>query len=229
MSRSRHSFVEPTVASFDLVLRTSGSLHPDGEPDRFISTHTGWVVCTPDRDRKASKVGMVKAYRIHTDLALQAGESVFDVYDAHSREMQDIYADLLDPLTNGLKESVRGQIDGFDSDVLVLDYVLLSPRWRGLKIGLLAARKLIDLLGGGCCVAVSWVYPLNPDAEEFRGVPDSWIPRHADEAEERDARRKLRRYFRRTGFESIGRTRLDGLSLARVTPTLADLIRPGGG
>jgi hypothetical protein len=28
------------------------------------------------------------------------------------------------------------------------------------------------------------------------------------------------------GFERIGRTGLDGLSLARETPTLADIIRP---
>jgi hypothetical protein len=111
--------------------------------------------------------------------------------------------------------------------VLVLDYVLLSPRWRGLKIGLLAARKLIDLLGGGCGLAVSWIYPLNPDADEFRKVPKGWIPCHADEAGKREARRKLRRYYRQMGFKRVGRTRLDGLSLARVTPTLADLIRPG--
>jgi hypothetical protein len=28
------------------------------------------------------------------------------------------------------------------------------------------------------------------------------------------------------GFERIGRTRFDGLALARLAPTLADLIRP---
>jgi hypothetical protein len=46
------------------------------------------------------------------------------------------------------------------------DLVLLSPRWRGL----MAARKMLDLLGGGCGLAVCWVYPLNPDAGEFRRV-----------------------------------------------------------
>jgi hypothetical protein len=102
-----------------------------------------------------------------------------------------------------------------------------GARRRVLKLGLLAARKLIDLMVGGYGLAVSWFYPLNPDADEFRKVPAGWIPRHADEAAEQEARRKLRRHFRRMGFERIGRTRLDGLSLARVTPTLADLLRPG--
>jgi hypothetical protein len=52
-------------------------------------------------------------------------------------------------------------------------------------------------------------------------------PRDPGEAEERAARRKWRRYFRRMGFERIGTTRFDGLSLARVRPTLADLLKPG--
>jgi hypothetical protein len=212
---------------FDLVLQTSGSLHPDGEPDRFISTHTGLIRCTRDHDGRTFNVGKVKAWRIHVDLAREAGESIFDVCDAHSQELLEVYAALFDPDADDLKETVRTQVDGFDNDVLVLDYILLSPRWRGLKLGLLAARKLIDLLGGGCGLAVSWIYPLNPDADSFWRVPSGWIPHHADETAERAARRKLRRHFRRMGFEQIKGTRFDALSLARVTPTLSDLIRPG--
>jgi len=215
------------MAYFDLVLQTQGRLHPGGEPDEFISQHTGVIRCIRERDGELRRVGKVKAYRIHADLARQAGESLFDVCDAHSQEMLDVYAALFDPATDDLQDAIRDQIDGFDSDVLVLDYVMLSPKWRGLKLGLLAARKLIDLLGSGCGLAVSWVYPLNGEASEFARVPTGWIPRHADEAEERQARRKLRQHFRQMGFQRIGRTRLDGLSLARVAPTLADLIRPG--
>jgi hypothetical protein len=37
-----------------------------------------------------------------------------------------------------------------DPDCLVFDYIVLHPRWRGLKLGLLAALNLIDLLGSGC-------------------------------------------------------------------------------
>ncbi len=214
------------MACFDLVIQTGGSLHPDGEPDRFISTYTAFLRCTRDCDGRVFTVGKAKAYRIHTDLAQQAGETVFEVCDAHSQGMHEVYAALFDPATNDLSDAVRRQMDGFDSDVLVVDYVLLSPRWRGLRIGLLAARKLIDLLGGGCGLAVSWVYPLNADAEEFRRVPEGWIPRHTDKPAEREARRQLRQYFGQMGFERVGKTKLDGLSMARVMPTLEELLRP---
>jgi hypothetical protein len=179
------------MASFDIVLRTGGSLHPDGEPDRFISTYTGLILCTRDHDSKAFRVGKIKAYRIHADLARQAGESVFDVCDAHSQEMHEVYAALFDPDQDDLRDEIRTEFDVFHSDVLVLDYVLLSPRWRGLKLGPLAARKLIDLLGGGCGLAVSWVYPLKADADEFRKVPRGWIPRQQSKDEERGNRSRV--------------------------------------
>jgi hypothetical protein len=174
-------------------------------------------------------VGKVKAYRVHTDLARQVGESVFDVCDAHSQELHEVYAVLFNPAEDDLKAAIRGRFDAMDSDVLVLDYVLLSPRWRGLKLGLLATRKLIDLLGGGCGLAVSYIAPLNPDADEFLKVPKGWIARHESEAEQREAKKRLRGYFRQLGFRRVGKTRFFGLSLAQVVPTLADLIRPGTG
>jgi hypothetical protein len=214
------------MAFFDIVLKTSGTLHPDGEPDDFISEHTGIIRCTRD-DEKVATVGKVKAYRIHADLARQAGETILDVCDAHSQQLHDVYATLYDPTEDDLKEAIRERFDAVSSDVLVLDYVLLSPRWRGLKVGLLAARKLIDLLGGGCDLVVSHIAPLNPRANEFRKVPKGWIPHHRSEAEELEAKKKLRAYFRQLGFRRIGRTRFFGLSLTQMSPTLADLIRPG--
>jgi hypothetical protein len=214
------------MAFFDIVLRTSGSLHPGGEPDDFISTHAGVIRCTRDRDGKVFKVGRVKAYRIHAGLAREAGESVFEVCDARSQEMCEVYDALFDP-DDDLNPEIRDQFEAIDSDVLVLDYVLLSPRWRGLKLGLLAARKVIDLLGGGCGLAVSRIAPLHPDAEEFKAMPAGWIPRHGGVDERRAATARLRRHFRRMGFERIRGTRFHGLSMDRIVPTLEDLLRPG--
>jgi len=215
------------VSSFDLVLRTEGSLHPGGEPDRFVSEHAGVIRRTRDRDGRAFNVGLVKAYKIHAAQAEEASEPLFDVCDCHSQQLHEVYAALFDPHTDDLKEEVRARFDVFDNDILVLDYVLLSPRWRGLKLGLMAARKMIDLLGGGCGLAVSWVSPLNPDANEFSKVPVGWIPRHPGEDEEKEGRRKLRRHFRRMGFRRLGKTRFDALSLSRTTPTIEDIVRPG--
>src|SRR5262249_17268979 len=120
----------PHMAFFNLVLQTSGTLHPDGEPDDFISEHTGVIRFTRDNGQVVT-VGKVKAC-LHADLAHEAGATVFDVCDAHSQATHDLYAALFDPVEDDLKEPIRGRFDAAESDVLVLDYILLSPRWRGL-------------------------------------------------------------------------------------------------
>jgi hypothetical protein len=216
------------MAFFDLVITTSASLHPDGEPSDFVSEYTGTIRCTDDSTGRVRRVGRVRAYRIHAALAREAGESVFDACDSHSQEMHEVYAAVFDTAEDDIREDLRQQFDGFDSDVLVVDYVLLSPRWRGLRVGLLAARKLVDLLGGGCGLVVSFVHPLNAEADQFLRVPAGWIPRHTGRDEEREARRKLRRYFRRMGFRRIEGTRFDGLSTAQPVPSLSDLLRGSG-
>ncbi len=214
------------MASFDLILQTAGSLHSHGEPSDFVSAYKGVIHCTRDRDGKVFKVGRVKAYRIHADLAGRAGEPLFDLCDAHSQEMHEVYAALFDPAADDLKEDIRAQFDCIEADVLVLDYVLLAPRWRGLRLGLLAARKLVDMVGGGCGLTVAYITPLSPDAEELKGVPAGWLPRPEGRDAEREVKKKLRRHFRRMGFERVKGTRFHGLSMAKAVPTLADLLRP---
>ena len=209
---------------FDIVLQTSASLHAHGEPDDFISTFRG-VIYAEGEDGIRRAVGKVCAWRINADVAAANGEPLFDVCDAHSDELHDVHALLYEPDSYALKESITDRFDLAGWDTLILDYVVLNPKWRGLRLGLLAVRKMIDLLGGGCGLVVSHIAPLRTDAHEELGVPRSWLPRHKTPEDRKAAVRKLRRYYRQMGFERIGRTRFYGLSMARVAPTLQDLLR----
>jgi hypothetical protein len=210
---------------FDLVLQTTASLHPDGEPEEYISEYTGFVRADGE-DVAVRRVGKVHAYRLHAELAANNCESLFDVCDAHSREMHVLHTLLYEPGDCSFNESLVAQFEVMACDCLVLDYIVLHPKWRGLKLGLLAARRLIDLLGGGCGLVVSHIAPLNGNAPRLLRVPASWVPRHETPEAEKVAARKLRRYFRKMGFERIGKTSYYGLSMTRVTPTLADLLKP---
>jgi hypothetical protein len=210
---------------FDIVLRTEASLHPDGEPDDFISEYTGVIRCSGE-DNVVRPVGRVRAHRINAALAADHGEALFDVCDAHSQELHDLFALLYDADEGHFKESIATRFHAVEPDCLVLDYALLHPKWRGLRLGLLAARKMVDLLGGGCGLVVSHIAPLRDDAYDMLRVPKSWLPRHETKEERQEAIVKLRRYYRQMGFERIGRSRYYGLSMARKTPTLAELLRP---
>jgi hypothetical protein len=216
------------MACFDIVLQTSSSLHPDGDPSDFISEYLGFIQCYREGDSRVTRVGRAHAYKIHADRAADQGELLFDVCDAHSQSMHDLYSVLCDPEEDDIKEEIRHQFDGMDSDILVLDYVLLHPKWRGLKLGLLVVRKMVDLLGGGSGLAVAEILPLRHEAHEGLRVPASWIHEHGSLEERKEATRRLRRYFRSMGFQRIGKTPYYGLSLARKTPTAEELLRPSG-
>lgn len=215
------------MASFDIVLKTRGSLHPDGEPSEFVSGYSGVVTCTDDETGEVTKVGKLAALRVHAALAQGAGESLFDVCDAHSGELHHLHTLLYEPNGYALKEELVRRFDAVESDILILDYVVLAPEWRRLKLGLLAARRLVDLVGGGCGLAVSLVAPLRHGAAKLLRVPPSWLPRHESKEERREATIKLRRYFRRMGFRRLGRTPYYALPLNQVTPSAAELL--GGG
>src|SRR5690242_10403968 len=95
---------EQSMASFDVILQTSGNLHPDGEPDDFISEHAGFVRCYRDEDGRVTRVGKVHAYRIHAESAAQHGETLFDVCDAHSHELHVLHTLLYEPDQYNFKE-----------------------------------------------------------------------------------------------------------------------------
>jgi GNAT superfamily N-acetyltransferase len=210
---------------FDIVLKTGASLHPDGEPDDFISAYTG-VIRAEGESGVRRKVGKVRAYRIHAGAAAAAGEPLFDVCDAHSAELHEVHALLYEPGRYHYRGRVADRFDQAGPDTLLLDYVVLHPKWRGLRLGLLAARKMMDLLGGGCGLVVSHIAPLRRDAAGMLRVPQAWLPALATPGERGEGVRRLRRYYRGMGFERLGGTPYYGLSMAWDVPTLAELLRP---
>ena len=154
------------MASFDIILRTQASLHPGGEPTDFVSAYSGIIICTDDETGIVTKVGRVAALRVHCGLAQNVGESLFDACDVHSRELHLLHTHLFEPEEYGFKEKIARRFDAIESDFLILDFVIHSPKWRKLKLGLLAVRKLVDLIGGGCGLAVSLI----PDGASLSGV-----------------------------------------------------------
>jgi hypothetical protein len=215
------------LASFDIILRTEASLHPDGEPSDFVSTFKGIITCTDDATGKVSKVGKITALRVHVALAHNAGEALFDVCDCHSEELHLLHTMLYEPNTFHFNDGITLRFDAIQSDLLVLDYIVLNPKWRKLKIGLLAVRKLVDLIGGGCGLAVSEIAPLRHDAAKLLGIPKKWLPRHKSKEERRASTVRLRQYFRRMGFERLGRTPYYALPLNQPTPNAEELLNPG--
>lgn len=214
------------MASFDILLRTQASLHPDGDPSEFFAAYDGVVTCMDDETGAVAKVGRVRALRIHARLACNAGESLFDVCESHSGELQYLHNLLYEPGGYSFKEEWMDRFDATDADLLLIDYVILDPRWRKLNLGLLAVRKMVDLIGSGCGLVVSGIAPLQTRAHKQLRVPASWLPHHGSNEGRKAAIVRLRRYFRRLGFQRLGRTPYYAMSLTQILPTATELLGP---
>ena len=215
------------MASFNISVRTGGTLHPDGEPSDFLSSYVGVITCTDDDTGEVTKVGKLTALRVHAGHAQDAGARLFDVCDSYSQELAHLHGILYEPDSYLFREPLVRRFHAVESDLLVLDYVVLKPKWRKLKLGLLAARRFVDLVGGGCGLAVSIIAPLRHDAASLLGVPKVWLPLHETKEQRRAAAVRLRRYFRRMGFERLGRTWVYALPLNLIVPDAKELL--GGG
>jgi hypothetical protein len=214
------------MATFDITLRTRASLHPDGEPSDFVTEYTGVLTCTDDESGERAPVGKVRAMRVQAALAANAGESLFAVCDAHSHELHHLQVLLYAPESYDFREVITRRFDTIHSDLLILDYIVLDPKWRKLKIGLLAAKKMVDLLGGGCGLAVSLIAPLRASCHKLLGVEAAWLPRFESKDERGDGIVGLRRYFRRMGFRRLGRTPYYALALSHNMPDGSELLGP---
>jgi hypothetical protein len=214
------------MAVFNIVLQTRSCIQSFDDPTDFISGYSGVITCTDDETGAETKVGRVSALRVHAGLACDAGESLFDVCDAHSGELQYLHTLLYEPDGHSFKEAVMREFDATNADLLLIDYIILDPRWRKLKLGLLAARKLVDLIGSGVGLAVSEIAPLRAGAHKQLRIPKDWLPLHANKDEQKAATVRLRRYFRRMGFRRLGKTPYYALSLAQIVPSAAELLGP---
>lgn len=214
------------MASFDIILKTRVGLHVDGEPSDFVSEYNGVIICEDEETGAVTKAGRVAARRVHATLARNAGEPLFDVCDCHSQELHVLHTLLYEPDTHFFNDEVASRFAVMGTDLLVIDYVVLDPKWRKLNLGLLAVRKLADLLGGGVGLVVSEIAPLRVDASKELRVPARWLPRHRTADEWKTATVRLRRYFRRMGFRRLARTPFYALSLTQIAPSAADLLGP---
>jgi hypothetical protein len=103
---------------FDLVLQTTASLHPDGEPEEYISEYTGFIRADGE-DGAVRRVGKVRAYRIHASPAANARQSLFEVCDAHGYEMHVLHTLLYETDDYCFNDSLVAQFEAMACDCQV--------------------------------------------------------------------------------------------------------------
>src|SRR5262249_40256605 len=147
-----------------------------------------------------------------------------EVCTRHSEDLRHFHRLLYQPGRHHFRYRLMVEHEATDPDLLLIGYLALHPRWRGRQLGLWAVRKLVDVVGDGCGLAVAIIGPRVPGGVGLPGVPDEWLPEQPDSAVWYANVVKLRRYFRTMGFRRLRRTWYYLLPLNRVTPTATELL-----
>ena len=113
--------------------------------------------------------------------------------------------------TRRLREEIDRCFECLGSDLLIIDHIRLEPKWRGLKLGLLALRQAN-----------------RPARERLRpgrvSAPPAERRRHAGTAAGGQGE-AARATSSSSGFRRIGKTDFYGLSTSHVMPKFEDVLR----
>jgi len=144
--------------------------------------------------------------------AIVEHESVFDIFDSHSTSIG--YFETLYDLDSGsfkpqVAKAAYGDDYQWNPNLLILDRLIVYPKYRGHGVGLLALRALIHRLRVGVGLIAMKPYPLQYEAKFL-------CESNADERKRMElanfqlpqpkATAKLRKYYGRLGFKMVPRT-----------------------
>lgn len=167
------------------------------------------------RDDKESVAGTFDFYVVNVSLVVNRGSDVVDAADAVDQDLYNYCSTLFEPGTaSELREEIVEQFEyPTGSRLLILHLAKVLPEYRGKRLALVAAHKIIEQFGDGLVIAKA--QPLQhhdgfKDEKEMRY--DTFEPVCAT------ALKRLERHWRRLGFETIGNTGYLGLSTANKLP-----------
>ncbi|QKK07523.1 MAG: hypothetical protein HND58_04655 [Planctomycetota bacterium] len=194
----------------------------DHEPDsRVITRIDVEIVCDVDPQSgfvsDTIPVGSALAYRIDGDECSERGWSLWDACDAFEQETTD-YCEVLFGRKNWWTPEVEAMCpDVWSANLLILSEVRIDPAHRGKRLGLRAARVLMDLfpVPGGLVACLP-----RPMRKPERATPGMLVK---DDEGTKSAIRALTQYWGRMGFQPLGETGYCVLDPALRAPRLNDL------
>ncbi|OQB04377.1 MAG: hypothetical protein BWY19_01204 [bacterium ADurb.Bin212] len=158
----------------------------------------------------------MSAYFVDIVSAMNDKVSLLDVMDAHSDDVYRYYELLIDKEENDFKENlIEGQERPSNFNLLIIDRIEITPKYRGKNIGFAAISNLIKVFGHSCGYVAVESFPLQFEAGNAGNEP-------ADDKEL--ATLKLKNYYSKLGFKNIKGTDFMLLNLDYFNPPKVDLV-----
>src|SRR5712664_3910441 len=192
---------ENVVASVEFEL--CAALNDSVETD-FVHSIAGRIIAEPEGSGKED-AGHIGASLVQFGEALDHGISAERLGDGISGDISEYWEHLFDAETGCPKDEIQNEFELVDLDLLIIDYVVIYPEFRGLRIAESAIHRTIDIFGTGCGLVACKPWPLQftPSVADDPEALKRLAPPTVSKGE---ALRKLRSYWSRLGFWPLGNT-----------------------
>jgi GNAT superfamily N-acetyltransferase len=200
------------VASIEFAVRAS--LHEEYVDADFVHSILGKISAKSEDRGNEEDAGYIKASLVQFSAALDHGISTERLGDGIDGNIAAYWELLFDLNTDCWKEEVQDEYEASGCDLLIIDCMEVSPKFRGTGIGPIAVDRTIDLFGPVCGLVACKPWPLQftPEfARDRKALNRLKAPGVGQDA----AVRKLRTYWSKLGFWPVGETGIYLLGMAQ--------------
>jgi hypothetical protein len=200
------------VASIEFAVRAS--LHEEYVDSDFVHSILGRISAKSEDRGNEEDIGYIKASLVQFGEAIGHGISTERLGDGIDGNIAEYWELLFDLDTGCWKEEVQDEYETSGCDLLIIDCMEISPKFRGTGVGPIAVGRIIDIFGPGCGLVACKPWPLQftPAFARDRKALNRLKPPSIGRDE---AIRKLRAYWSRLGFWPLGETGIYLLGMAQ--------------
>jgi hypothetical protein len=203
---------EKMVANIEFAVRAS--LHEEYVDADFVHRILGKISTESEDRAKEEEVGYVKASLVQFGEAMDHGISAERLGDGIDGIIAEYWELLFDLNTGCWKEEVQEEYEASGCDLLIIDCMEISPKFRGTGVGPIAIDRTIDIFGPVCGLVACKPWPLQftpAFARDRKALNRLKAPGMGQD----EAVRKLRAYWSRLGFWPLGETGMYLLGMAQ--------------
>ena len=211
-SGTTHEAKKNMVASIEFAVRAS--LHEQYVDADFVHSILGKISAKSEDWGNEEDVGYIKASLVQFGEAMDHGISTERLGDGIDGNIAEYWELLFDLDTGCWKEEVQDEYEASGCDLLIIDCMEISPKFRGTGVGPVAIDRTIDIFGPVCGLVACkpWPMQFTPGfARDRKALNRLKAPGVGQD----EAVRKLRAYWSRLGFWPLGETGIHLLGMAQ--------------
>ena len=214
-SRTTNVAERNILASIEFTVRAS--LHEEYVDTDFVHSILGKISAKSGDRGDEEDVGYIRASLVQFAEAMDHGISPERLGDGIDGNIAEYWELLFDVDTGCWKEEVQDEYEASGCDLLIIDCVEISPKFRGTGICPIAIDKTIDIFGSVCGLVACKPWPLQ-FTPAFTRDRKALNRLKAPSGGQDEAVRKLRAYWSKLGFWPLGETGIYLIGIAQRGP-----------